>query len=150
MEKKNPDKITELSFSVVLAAVGVYVFLEGRTFRGNDKYFPMIVGVLVTAVSIWIFLEDLKRAGACIRLEKINFLAVGIAISALVLYMFLFRTLGYPISTFLLGAAIILGLRYESLRGVLLWPALMVGVIFVVFKVFLKVPLPVGSLWNLF
>lgn len=150
MKTKKSDKISELAFSVVLAVIGVYVFLEGRTFRGNDKYFPMIVGALVTLVSIWIFLEDIKRTDACIHLAKINLLAVGIAISALVLYLFLFRTLGYPISTFLLGVSIILGLRYESLRGTLLWPALMVGVIFVVFKIFLKVPLPLGSLWNLF
>lgn len=150
MKKASSDKIAEFIFSFVFMAVGLYVFLEGRTFRGNDKYFPMIVGVLVLVTGIWIFLEDLRRAGACINLKKINFMAVGVAIAALVIYMFLFRTLGYVISTILLGIAIILGLRYESLRGTVLWPSLMVAVIYTVFKVFLKVPLPAGSLWKLF
>lgn len=150
MKIKDKNKIVELFFSAVFFAVGIYVFLEGRTFRGNDKYFPMIVGVLVMLVSFWVFLEDLRQTDACINLTKINFLAVGVSIAALILYMALFRILGYPVSTFLLGVSIIFGLRYESLRGTLLWPSLMVAVIFIAFKIFLKVPLPIGSLWKLF
>jgi len=150
MKKANPNKIAEFCFSAALMAVGAYVFLEGRTFRGNDKYFPMIVGVLVLITAIWILIEDFKSLDACINLKKINFLAVGVAIAALLIYMFLFRALGYVISTILLGIAIILGLRYENLRGTILWPTLMVAVIFIVFKVLLKVPLPTGTLWKLF
>ena len=48
--KKN--KIAEMLFNTVLLAIGIYMIVEGRTYRGNDKYFPMIVGSLMTGTSV--------------------------------------------------------------------------------------------------
>ena len=78
-----------------------------------------------------------------IDLTKINFAAVGITIVALAAYMALFRLIGYVLSTILLGISIILGLRYNNVKGAILWPTLMVLVVFVIFRILLKVPLPV-------
>ena len=136
------NKIAEYVISIVLMAIGLYVFIVGRTFRGNDKYFPMIVGGLIFVTSIWILMEDLFSQKSCINLKKINFLAIGVTIAALFIYIFLFRTIGYVLSTILLGISVILGLRYNSIKGALLWPTGMVAVVFVIFKILLKVPLP--------
>lgn len=138
--KKN--KIAEMLFNIVLMAIGIYMIVEGRTYRGDDKYFPMIVGGLTTGTSIWMMIEDLRSAKSDIDLEKINFVAVGVTVAALFIYYFLFETIGYVLSTILLGVSIIMGLRYDSVKGAILWPIGFVTIVFVVFKILLKIPLP--------
>ncbi len=139
--KKN--KYAEYIFSLILLLIGAAVLIIGSDFRGNDKYFPVIIGTGMMITAIWMAWEDRKQETACIDLAKINFVAVGITIVALVVYMVLFRLIGYVFSIILLGTSIILGLRYNSVRGAVLWPALMVLVVFVIFRILLKVPLPV-------
>lgn len=139
--KKN--KYAEYIFSLTLLLIGAVVLIIGKDFRGNDKYFPVIIGAGMVITAIWMAWEDKKQDTACIDLTKINFAAVGITIAALAVYMVLFRLIGYVFSTILLGTSIILGLRYNSVKGAILWPALMVLVVFVIFKILLKVPLPV-------
>ena len=129
-------------FSIVLMLIGAYVFYSGMAFRGNDKYFPMIIGGGMVIVSIWMLIEDMRTQKASIDLDKINFVAIGITIVALCIYILLFRKIGYVLSTILLGISIIGGLRYNSGKGIILWPTFMVLVIFVIFKILLKVPLP--------
>ena len=123
--------------------IGAAVLIIGKDFRGNDKYFPSIIGAGMVITAIWMAWEDRKQDKACIDLTKINFAAVGITIVALAAYMALFRLIGYVLSTILLGISIILGLRYNSVKGAILWPTLMVLVVFVIFRILLKVPLPV-------
>ena len=139
--KKN--KYAEYIFSLVLMIIGAAVLIIGKDFRGNDKYFPSIIGAGMVITAIWMAWEDRKQDKACIDLTKINFAAVGITIVALSAYMALFRLIGYVLSTILLGISIILGLRYNNVKGAILWPTLMVLVVFVIFRILLKVPLPV-------
>ena len=139
--KKN--KYAEYIFSLVLMIIGAAVLIIGKDFRGNDKYFPSIIGAGMVITAIWMAWEDRKQDKACIDLTKINFAAVVITIVALAAYMALFRLIGYVLSTILLGISIILGLRYNSVKGAILWPTLMVLVVFVIFRILLKVPLPV-------
>ncbi|MCI9106402.1 MAG: tripartite tricarboxylate transporter TctB family protein [Lachnospiraceae bacterium] len=139
--KKN--KYAEYIFSLVLMIIGAAVLIIGKDFRGNDKYFPIIIGAGMVITAIWMAWEDRKQDKACIDLTKINFAAVGITIVALAAYMALFRLIGYVLSTILLGSSIILGLRYNNVKGAILWPTLMVLVVFVIFRILLKVPLPV-------
>lgn len=139
--KKN--KYAEYIFSLVLMIIGAAVLIIGKDFRGNDKYFPSIIGAGMVITAIWMAWEDRKQDKACIDLTKINFAAVGITIVALAAYMALFRLIGYVLSTILLGSSIILGLRYNNVKGAILWPTLMVLVVFVIFRILLKVPLPV-------
>ncbi|MCI9283987.1 MAG: tripartite tricarboxylate transporter TctB family protein [Lachnospiraceae bacterium] len=139
--KKN--KYAEYIFSLVLMIIGAAVLIIGKDFRGNDKYFPSIIGAGMVITAIWMAWEDRKQDKACIDLTKINFAAVGITIVALAAYMALFRLIGYVLSTILLGISIILGLRYNNVKGAILWPTLMVLVVFVIFRILLKVPLPV-------
>lgn len=139
--KKN--KYVEYLFSLVLLAIGAAVVIIGKDFRGNDKYFPVIIGAGMVITAVWMAWDDRKQDTACIDLAKINFAAVGITIVALAVYIALFRLIGYVLSTILLGSSIILGLRYNSLKGAIFWPALMVLIVFVIFRILLKVPLPV-------
>lgn len=141
METKQNKLATSL-FDLALLAVGLYMIIEGRTYRGNDKYFPIIVGALMTGTSVWMLIEDLRSNKPCIDLKKINFLAVGVTVAALFIYYFLFERIGYILSTVLLGVSVILGLRYNSVKGAILWPIGFVAVIFLLFKVLLKIPLP--------
>lgn len=141
-KKTTVDKLLEYITSFVFMGIGLFVFIEGRGFRGNDKYFPMIVGVLTFLTALWIFLEDSRRADSCFRVKNVNFLAIGITCAALFIYIFLFKEIGFILSTVLLGIAILVGMRFESKLGTVLYPVVMVAVIFVIFKVLLKVPLP--------
>ncbi len=141
-QKKDANKLLEYLTSFVFMGVGLFVFLEGRTFRGNDKYFPMIVGTLTFLVALWVFLEDSKQEKSCFDVKKVNFLAVGVTCAALFIYVFLFKEIGFILSTTLLGISILVGMRFQNKLGIVLYPIIMVAVIFVIFKVLLKVPLP--------
>ena len=138
----NKKKAADTALDVILLLIGVYMIVEGRTYRGNDKYFPVIVGSLMCGTSVWMLIEDLIHNKPSIDLKKINFLAVGVTIAALFIYYFLFETIGYILSTILLGVCVILGLRYNSVKGAILWPIGFVAIIFLLFKVLLKIPLP--------
>lgn len=146
--KKDADKILEFVFAFVFMAIGIFVFMVGRTYRGNDKYFPMIVGGLTLVAAIWIFLEDIKSKKSCFDLSKVNLLSVGVACAAMLVYYLLFRRIGYIFSTLLLGIAVLAGMRYKNKLGTILYPAIMVAVLFVVFKVLLKIPLPTIFLYQ--
>lgn len=142
MQELKKNQFAVMLFDIVLLAIGLYMIIEGRTYRGNDKYFPIIVGALQTGTAIWMLIEDLISRKPCIDLKKINFLAVGVTIAALIIYYFLFETIGFILSTILLGVSVILGLRYNSIRGAILWPIGFVAIIYLIFKVLLKIPLP--------
>ena len=142
MQELKKNQLAVTLFDLVLLAIGLYMIIEGRTYRGNDKYFPIIVGSLQTGTAIWMLIEDLISRKPCIDLKKINFLAVGVTIAALIIYYFLFETIGFILSTILLGVSIILGLRYNSIKGAILWPIGFVAIIYLLFKVLLKIPLP--------
>lgn len=142
MKSLNKNKVLELLASVIMLGIGIYIMILATGFRGNDKYFPLIIGGGITAVALWIGIEDYFCVKSCFDVSKINFTGILASIIALILYIFLFRIIGYILSTYLLGTSIILGLRYKSIKGAFLWPAIMVAVIFVIFKVLLDVPLP--------
>lgn len=142
MQELKKNQFAVMLFDIVLLAIGLYMIIEGRTYRGNDKYFPIIVGALQTGTAIWMLIEDLISRKPCIDLKKINFLAVGVTIAALIIYYFLFETIGFILSTILLGVSVILGLRYNSIKGAILWPIGFVAIIYLIFKVLLKIPLP--------
>ncbi len=142
MKSLNKNKRLELLTAVIMLGIGIYMMIAATGFRGNDKYFPLIIGGGITAGALWIGIEDYFHSECCYDLSKINITGILVSIIALILYIFLFRKIGYILSTYLLGAGIILGLRYKSIKGALLWPAIMVAVIFVIFKVLLDVPLP--------
>lgn len=142
MQELKKNQFAVMLFDIVLLAIGLYMIIEGRTYRGNDKYFPIIVGALQTGTAIWMLIEDLISRIPCIDLKKINFLAVGVTIAALIIYYFLFETIGFILSTILLGVSVILGLRYNSIKGAILWPIGFVAIIYLIFKVLLKIPLP--------
>lgn len=146
--KKDSNKIVEYVFAVAFMVIGLFAFLVGRTYRGNDKYFPMIVGVLTLLAAIWIFIEDIKSKESCFNLSKVNLLAVGVACIAMLIYYFLFQSVGYIISTFFLGVAVLAGMRFKNKLGTILYPALIVIILFVVFKVLLKIPLPTIFLYK--
>lgn len=140
--KISRNKIASLLISTVFFILGIYFVVVGRTYRGEDKYFPMIIGGLLILTCIWMFLEDLFSKEDGIDLSKINFLAVGASIASMIAYVLLFRRIGYILSTILLGAGVILGLRFPKKIIAVLAPTIMVAIIFAIFKYILSVPLP--------
>lgn len=139
---KKKEKLSNILLPLFLLFFSVYVFIEGHAYRGSDKYFPMLLGCLVFIVSVWMIIEELAGKGKPISFSEINWKGILLSIAAMVVYVFLFPRIGYVTSTFLLGICIIKGLGYKSWIGAILWPAFLVGVTFVIFKILLKVPLP--------
>lgn len=136
------NKIIDILLPLFMSFFSVYIILEGKGYRGNDKYFPIIIGVLILLVSIWMIIEDLRGIGVPADFSKVNWVGITVAVLAMTAYVFLFPRIGYVLSTFLLGVCVIKGLGYKSWKGALLWPAGLVSVVFIIFKIILKVPLP--------
>ena len=56
MQELKKNQLAVTLFDLVLLAIGLYMIIEGRTYRGNDKYFPIIVGALQTGTAIWMLI----------------------------------------------------------------------------------------------
>lgn len=140
---KKKDILLELSLPVVMAALGIFVLIKAESIKPKSAAtFPricavlMLVGVAVTILQILVTKKKTTHFEG-LRVEKALLLLLMI-----LLYTILLPRIGYIIPTLLLCACIILLLNYRKLPVIGLCSCIAVVVIFVLFKIILKVPLP--------
>jgi len=77
-------------------------------------------------------------------LPKENIPRVILVVIALLAYLILFETIGYVLSTFLFFVATIFILQRSRMVNIIFFGALFTFLLFAIFKVWLKSPLPTG------
>ena len=77
-------------------------------------------------------------------LPKENIPRVILVLIALLVYLILFETIGYVLSTFLFFVATIFILQRSRMMSIIFFGALFTFLLFAIFKVWLKSPLPTG------
>ena len=132
---KKKDILLELSLPVVMAALGIFVLIKAESIKPKSAAtFPricavlMLIGVAVTILQILVTKKKTTHFEG-LRVEKALFLLLMI-----LLYTILLPRIGYIIPTLLLN--------YRKLPVIGLCSCIAVVVIFVLFKIILKVPLP--------
>jgi putative tricarboxylic transport membrane protein len=142
------NKKIELFLPIGFICFAIYVIVIGFNLPGVEGYFPMMIGFLMLASSIAILIKTLKQPQPIIHIEKINISNIIKAVVALVIYVILLPRIGYLVSTFLLGVFIIHALGFREKKAMIFYPLIIVGILFICFKVLLGVPLPM-ALFNL-
>lgn len=143
MDKK---KIIGLVCPVSFLAFGVYILLESQRFKSTDKIFPTMVAVLMIAISLIQLLVDLRKKKHKNVFAGNNVLRVAGYAVVLMLYAYLLKKIGYVLDTIWLTAFTLYALDYRKWKGLVIIPAAATACLYVIFKILLKVPLPVWRL----
>jgi len=139
-------------FLILLSAIGV---IESHTFGRRIKvgvgvgFLPFWMSALIGFLAVMLLISTLKgRFGYENQpvFQKANLPRVIVLTTALGLYIFFTDIIGYAISTFLfLSTAIFILGRYRIVK-VLSSAAVLTFIVYVIFKLWLKTPLPTGLL----
>jgi hypothetical protein len=138
-----------------LALLGLFILYAASNIRIgveralSPRFFPSVMGSLLLACGAGLALKAWRFHGEDVKIhwpDRQGALAILVCLAFLMLYIFLMKPLGLPISTFLYVTASIWFLKPEK-WGVAVVSGLVLGVIsYVVFIHFLQLSFPVGSL----
>lgn len=138
---KRRDYILELSLPAAMTILAVYVLAASRSLKSAGT-FPtmcavlMLIGVLVTVV------QTVAQKEKSVSFSGLEYRRALLLPVFLLLYALVLPYIGYLITTFVLCVIITRMLGYRNYVFLLLSAGLGTGTVFVLFKIILKVPLP--------
>ncbi len=144
---------TVLLVASVVFLIGVSRFPDtAARYRSiAPSFFPNLLGTALAVLSVLLFIEGVRSAPAPvfdIQGEKGNGMKAGLLVVVLIVFVSLFRILGFGIVSFLLTATLQLLLGERRALRVTGVSLLVAGSLHLVFVVLLRVPLPVGLLFR--
>lgn len=135
--------LVDLTMPFFFIGLSIWLLFESALLPGDEGAFPTLIGGFMLIVALFILYTTLKQKASKVNFKNINKRKVLEVLIALVLYVALFRVVGYLIDTFLICVFVILTLGYKKYKLAALCAAGTTAVVFVVFKLVLGVPLPV-------
>jgi putative tricarboxylic transport membrane protein len=129
---------------IVLAVAGWWLDL-GTTKLPGPGFFPLLIAVSMGGLGVWLLLHP-GREEKPFRSGSARWSSFTLALASVVSYAALLQDLGYLISTFGLLMVQLRWVEKQNWRVSLLTAGIAAVVSLVVFRVFLKVPLPAGIL----
>lgn len=143
---KPKDWILELSMPAVMTALAIYVLRESYTFKQKAVgVFPRMIAILMLIGVAVTIVEMLIRKKKVVNFEGKKIYKALLLVAMLVVYALIIPKVGYIIPSLVACAAIMLILNYRNPVIITVSSVLAVAVIFILFKLVLKVPLPM--LW---
>lgn len=136
------NKRVELATPALFIAFSIYILIVAFTLPDVEGIFPAMIGVLMLLSSGGILIKGLRSQKAAIDISKVNIRNLAKISAALVVYILIFNRAGYVISTLLLGIYTLYALGIRDLKKLAIFPAAIVLVLFVGFRVLLNVQLP--------
>jgi hypothetical protein len=124
--------------------MSICIIIASYSYPGDEGIFPRLVGVFMLIVAVFLFSTTIIQKTSKVDFKNINGKKVIEVLGVMALYIALFRFIGYLIDTFLLCAYIMTTLGYKKYKLAALFSAAATIVVFAVFKVLLKVPLPLS------
>lgn len=132
----------EAAPAVVFILLSLGVFQQTSHLKGIESAFPRLVAVIMLAASAVLLVNTLVRRAPVVNVSGMRPLRVLAVVAMMVLYILLLPYAGYILCSIALGGGLTLLLGYRRLWVVLIGSTVFTAVVFVVFNVFLKVPLP--------
>lgn len=136
------NKLIALIMPVFFIAFSVWVYLSGRAMGENLGKFPRLIAVFTFCVAIFHLVDVLRRKDHENNFQHSNLRKVLELLAVLAIYVVLFKRLGYIICTSLLMFYVIVAQGYKKYA---IAASVSVGftlVVYFIFKILLKVPLP--------
>ena len=137
----------EFASIIFLFAVSIFFFLGAKGMEGDSGLFPKILSGLIfvlTCVELGVVLTNRTKESK--KKEERSPKKLLFIIMLSILYVVLIKPLGFVVSTFLFLTGSMVLLEVKNKKIAVLIPFITVAIIYVVFKVLLKVQIPVGIL----
>lgn len=132
---------------IFLFVVSIFFFLGAKGMEGDSGLFPKILSGLIFVLTCVELGEVLtNRIKESKKKEERSPRKLMYIIVLSILYVVLIKPLGFVISTFLFLAASMKLLEVKNKKLAVLVPFITAAIIYVVFKILLKVQIPVGIL----
>ena len=147
--KVNKDKMIALIMPVFFTIFGIWVIMTGTQMGVNLGQFPRLIGYFTLAVALFHLVDVLRRKDfEESSFHNSNLLKVLELLAVLAIYIYMFKKAGYFICTSLLMFYVILAQGYNKYLLAAVSSVGFTAVVFVIFKLLLKVPLP--TIWLTF
>lgn len=137
----------EFASIIFLFAVSIFFFLGAKGMEGDSGLFPKILSGLIfvlTCVELGVVLTNRTKESKKKEERSLRKLLFIIVLS--ILYVVLIKPLGFVVSTFLFLTGSMILLEVKNKKIAISVPFITVALIYVVFKILLKVQIPVGFL----
>ncbi len=149
MYNKTIDVCSGIFLSLLSIAIYLYAeqqYVGSGVNRYGPNFFPQVVSVMLLLASLTLIYQALK-GNSLKNFETINkkgFIRTSIVLGFAIAYLFLMQVAGFYLATgiFLFVTMKFLGLK--SYLVTLIVSACVATIVFGIFKVFLKIPLPEG------
>lgn len=136
------NKLISLLCPAAFFLFGIYIYISALSFRSSDKTFPKLIAVLIIVISIVDFIVELRRAEHKDRFKDVRFVRLLLSIALMFAYVFLLKKIGFFLDTVLLTSLAMLLLDYEKPKWIPVYSISISGVVYIIFGILLKVPLP--------
>lgn len=141
MKKGTMDAILAL----VLIFVGVYAFFESATFPSIAAHFPQRIALLLVVLSSMLLVSAFfSRKTGSMSSGKGSYRNVSLLVGSIALYALILDKIGYAVSTVGLMLTVMYAFGYRSGKKAFLVSVCSVLAAFIVFRLLLGVPLPLG------
>lgn len=145
--KSNRDR-SAFAPPVLFTAIALFVIyqMQFKSVPASDAAFPTLASVILILGSIPLYIQAVKGTMTHTKIVPTEFLRVLFLVAVLYLYVHFLKSVGYIICTFLLCLVLLLYLGYEKKLFGVLYSVIVTGVVYLIFKVLLNVPLAPGIL----
>jgi len=132
----------DLRLSICLLLFSGFVFVKAFDFPDEAAYFPKLFSVVLGILAILLLISALYRKNSESAITRVNYANTIYIVLGLIAYALVLKVLGYIISTGLLVLYVIYVLGYRKIKYMILVSVIGVLFAYVVFGIFLNVPLP--------
>lgn len=143
MDKK---KLSVLAMPVFFLLLGIYIIVSSNAMSSSEGTFPRMVGWLTVLVAVVQLYNDIKKKDCKHVFANSNMRKVIEATAILFAYVLLLEKIGYIVDTILLSAVTMWFLNYKNIKAILISSIGFTLIVYCIFKILLKVPLPVSIL----
>lgn len=143
MDKK---KLSVLAMPVFFLLLGIYIIVSSSAMSTSEGTFPRMVGWLTVLVSVVQLYNDIRKKDYKNVFNHSNMRKVIEATAILFAYVLLLGKIGYIVDTILLSAVTMWFLNYKNIKVILISSIGFTLIVYCIFKILLKVPLPTSIL----
>lgn len=137
-------KKVEIKFGLFILAIAVFYYAMTSSLPEEAGYYPKFVGMIsILLATIYLIQTAKVENSSKSPFAGVNWNQLLLILGLSLVYIVLMKPVGYFMSTFIYLVIALMGLRISPKNAVLV--AIGTGIfMFVVFKTFLSVPLPMG------
>ncbi len=137
-------KKNEIKFGLFIMAASVFYYAVSSSLPKEAGYYPKFIGVVALVLSAIYLIQTAKTENnQASPFSGVNWNQLFLILGLSLVYIILLKPVGYFMSTFLYLVIALIGLKTTVRNSLLV--AVGTGLfMFIVFKTFLSVPLPMG------